>query len=84
MKPKSRRSILYEKKKVYYIRNMYNIISFPLFAFYNYSFGFTHKFKHPNYDIARWSPTIYNKITKIPSNIQDITIIITNSIKYNR
>ena len=56
--------------------NINNIINFPLFAFYSYSFGFTYKLRKPHYDITRWS-SVYNKITNIPS--KNVCVIVSNS-----
>lgn len=53
-----------------------NIINFPLFAFYSYTYDFTYQFKQPHYDRTRWSPTIYNKITTVP--LKNVCVIVSN------
>jgi hypothetical protein len=53
-----------------------NIINFPLFVFYCYSFEFTYKFVKHKYDEKRFN--VKNMITNIPP--KDVCVIISNGI----
>lgn len=57
-----------------------NVINFPLFVLYSYSFNFTYKFIKDNYDKKRFN--IETKITKIPK--KNICVIISNPISEGR
>ena len=53
-----------------------NVINFPLFVLYSYSFDFTYKFKKHNYDENRFKSIIPSKRTNIPS--KNVCVIISN------
>jgi len=54
-----------------------NIINFPLFVLYSYSFNFAHNFIKYNYDENRWNHTLNNKVTKIPH--KNVCVIVSNA-----
>jgi hypothetical protein len=54
-----------------------NVVNFPLFILYSYSFIFTHQFKKDYYDEKRFNSIAANKIINIIPN-KNICVIISN------